>query len=96
MAKTPLIPKGLVLRAKKKPTGKRWTKQNPDELRGRKRLHEQSPLTRMQEKFVKELVSNDGTITMSEAAERAGYTKKSAPVRASKICLLYTSPSPRD
>ena len=73
MAKTPPIPKGLVLRVKKKPTGKRWTKQNPDELRGRKRLHENSPLTRMQEKFVKELVSNDGTITMSEAAERAGY-----------------------
>ncbi len=36
MTKTPPIPKGLVLRAKKKPTGKRWTKQNPDELRGRK------------------------------------------------------------
>lgn len=48
-------------------------------------MHEQSPLTRMQEKFVKELVSNDGTITMSEAAERAGYTRKSAPVRASQM-----------
>lgn len=92
MSKTPLIPKGLVLRAKKKPTGKRWTKQNPDELRGRKRLHENSPLTRMQEKFVKELVSNDGTITMSEAAERAGYTKKSAPVRASQMTNPHISP----
>jgi len=92
MAKTPPIPKGLVLRVKKKPTGKRWTKQNPDEFRGRKRLHEQSPLTRMQEKFVKELVSNDGTITMSEAAERAGYTKKSAPVRASQMTNPHISP----
>ena len=92
MSKTPLIPKGLVLRAKKKPTGKRWTKQNPDELRGRKRLHENSPLTRMQEKFVKELVANDGTITMSEAAERAGYTKKSAPVRASQMTNPHISP----
>lgn len=92
MTKIPPIPKGLVLRAKKKPTGKRWTKQNPDEARGRKRLNENSPLTRMQEKFVKELVSNDGTITMSEAAERAGYTKKSAPVRASQMTNPHISP----
>tara|TARA_Y100000114_G_scaffold156923_1_gene186013 strand:- start:56 stop:703 length:648 start_codon:yes stop_codon:yes gene_type:complete len=92
MTKKRPIPKGLVLRAKKKPTGKRWTKQNPDELRGRKRLHENSPLTRMQEKFVKELVANDGTITMTEAAERAGYTPKSAPVRASQMTNPHISP----
>ena len=92
MVTTTSIPKGLVLRPKKKPTGKRYTKQNPDEHRGRKRLNENSPLTRKQEKFVKELVSNDGTITMSEAAERAGYTPKSAPVRASQMTNPHISP----
>ena len=92
MVTSPSIPKGLVLRPKKKPTGKRYTKQNPDEARGRKRLNENSPLTRKQEKFVKELVSNDGTITMTEAAERAGYTSKSAPVRASQMTNPHISP----
>lgn len=92
MVTSPSIPKGLVLRPKKKPTGKRYTKQNPDEARGRKRLNENSPLTRKQEKFVKELVSNDGTITMTEAAERAGYTAKSAPVRASQMTNPHISP----
>ena len=92
MVTTTSIPKGLVVRPNKKPTGKRYTTQNPDEHRGRKRLNENSPLTRKQEKFVKELVSNDGTITMSEAAERAGYTPKSAPVRASQMTNPHISP----
>jgi hypothetical protein len=33
-------------------------------------------LTRRQEKFVKELVANDGLITLREAACRAGYPTK--------------------
>mgnify|MGYP003625632818 CR=1 FL=1 len=88
----PVIPRGLVIRQKKKPTAKKYNKQNPDELRGRKRVNENSPLTRMQEIFVKELVANDGTITGMEAAERAGYSKKSAPVRASQMTNPYISP----
>ena len=64
MVTTTSIPKGLVLRPKKKPTGKRYTKQNPDEHRGRKRLNENSPLTRKQEKFVKELVSRPFQISL--------------------------------
>ena len=43
-------------------------------------------LTRRQEKFVKELVANDGLITMREAAIRAGYPPKSAHSRAYELC----------
>ncbi len=39
-------------------------------------------LTRRQEKFVKELVANDGLITMREAAIRAGFPPASAHTRA--------------
>jgi phage terminase small subunit len=39
-------------------------------------------LTRRQEKFVKELISNDGLITKREAAIRAGYPPGSAHARA--------------
>ena len=93
MAKTKdLLGKGLVIRQKKKPTAKKYNKQNPDEFRGRKRVNENSPLTRMQEVFIKELVSNDGTITATEAALRAGYSEKSAPVRASQMTNPYISP----
>jgi len=42
-------------------------------------------LTRRQEKFVKELVSNDGLITMREAAIRAGYPAGSAHARAHEL-----------
>ena len=42
-------------------------------------------LTRRQEKFVKELVSNDGLITMREAAVRAGYPAASAHTRAYEL-----------
>ena len=42
-------------------------------------------LTRRQEKFVKELVSNDGLITMREAAIRAGYPAASAHARAHEL-----------
>jgi phage terminase small subunit len=39
-------------------------------------------LTRRQQKFVKELVANDGLITMREAAIRSGYPAASAHSRA--------------
>jgi phage terminase small subunit len=39
-------------------------------------------LTRRQQKFVKELVANDGLITMREAAIRAGFPPASAHTRA--------------
>ena len=42
-------------------------------------------LTRRQEKFVKELVSNDGLLTMREAAIRAGYPAGSAHARAHEL-----------
>jgi len=42
-------------------------------------------LTRRQEKFVKELVANDGLITMREAAIRAGYPPASAHTRAYEL-----------
>tara|TARA_R110000824_G_scaffold7831_7_gene35421 strand:- start:2975 stop:3550 length:576 start_codon:yes stop_codon:yes gene_type:complete len=42
-------------------------------------------LTRRQEKFVKEFVSNDGLMTMREAAIRAGYPAASAHTRAYEL-----------
>lgn len=42
-------------------------------------------LTRKQEKFVMELVSNDGMITNREAAVRAGYPATSAHTRAYEL-----------
>jgi len=42
-------------------------------------------LTRRQEKFVKELVSNDGLITLREAARRAGYSISSCHTRAFEL-----------
>ena len=42
------------------------------ETRGRPKLNSETPLTRKQELFVKELVSKDGQITMREAAINAG------------------------
>jgi len=42
-------------------------------------------LTRRQEKFVRELVSCDGLITMREAAVRAGYPISSAHARAHEL-----------
>jgi len=43
-------------------------------------------LTRRQQKFVKELVANDGLITMREAAIRSGYPPRSAHARAYELC----------
>ena len=42
-------------------------------------------LTRRQEKFVKELVSNDGLVTLRESAIRAGYPAASAHTRAFEL-----------
>jgi phage terminase small subunit len=49
-------------------------------------------LTRRQEKFVKELVANDGLITMREAAVRAGYPPGSAHSRAHELTSLKHCP----
>ena len=56
-------------------TGKRALTRGPDRK-----------LTRRQEKFVKELVSNDGLITAREAAIRAGFPPSSAHARAYELC----------
>ena len=50
--------------------------------RGRPKADIHSKLTRRQEKFVKELVSNDGMITYREAAINAGFPASSAHTRA--------------
>ena len=52
------------------------------ETRGRPKLNSETPLTRKQELFVKELVSKDGQITMREAAINAGFAPRSAHTRA--------------
>jgi len=44
-----------------------------------------TPISRKQEKFVKELVANDGMITKRQAAMNAGYPEKSAHTRASEL-----------
>ena len=49
-------------------------------------------LTRRQEKFVKELVSNDGLITLREAAIRAGFPAGSAHTRAWELTNNNISP----
>ena len=49
-------------------------------------------LTRRQEKFVKELVSNDGLITLREAAIRSGYPSSSAHTRAWELTNNNISP----
>jgi|TARA_R110002051_G_scaffold250197_1_gene309552 phage terminase small subunit len=49
-------------------------------------------LTRRQEKFVKELVANDGLITLREAAIRAGYPPRSAHSRAWELTNNNISP----
>ena len=49
-------------------------------------------LTRRQQKFVKELVSNDGLITLREAAIRAGYPARSAHTRAYELTNINICP----
>jgi hypothetical protein len=50
------------------------------------------PLTAKQRRFVGELVSNDGMITMREAAIRAGYAPRSAHSRAWELTNVDISP----
>lgn len=57
----------------RKPVGRARLKRLP-----RVRLPEDKPLTMKQKRFVEEIVVNDGAITLREAAERAGYSKKNA------------------
>ena len=49
-------------------------------------------LTRRQEKFVKEMVSNDGLITLREAAIRSGYPSSSAHTRAFELTNVNICP----
>ena len=53
--------------------------------RGRPPLTADTPLTRRQEKFVKEMVSNDGMITKKEAAVRAGFSERTAAQKAAAL-----------
>ena len=48
----------------------------------RPRKNENTQLTRKQERFVKEFVTNDGFLTKRECAIKAGYSKSSAHVKA--------------
>ena len=60
--------------------------------RGQKRMSVDKRLTRKQELFVKELVSNDGMITYKEAAIRAGYPESSAHTRAYELTNPHKCP----
>lgn len=62
------------------------------ETRGRPKAYVGQPLTRKQEKFVKELVANDGHITLQEAAINAGYSASSAHTRAYELTNPHVSP----
>jgi len=60
--------------------------------RGRPKSSVSSPLTRRQELFVRELVANDGQITLREAAINAGYPETSAHTRAYELTNPHISP----
>jgi len=83
------LPKPLRIKARpipRKHTGLAVDKEaNRSDPRGAKYKTADSPLTRKQELFVKELVSNDGMITYKEAAIRAGYPESSAHTRAYEL-----------
>jgi phage terminase small subunit len=69
-------------------TGKKVVTRGPDAGGAGEKVITRGPnrqLTRRQEKFVKELVANDGLITMREAATRAGYPAASAHSRAYEL-----------
>ena len=59
---------------------------------GRPGVSVNTPLTRRQELFVKELVAKDGQITLREAAINAGYTAGSAHTRAYELTNPDHSP----
>ncbi len=87
------IPRGLTLNNNPPPS---WRKEkppkNPNEKRGKARVSINQRLTRKQEKFVKELVSNDGQITLLDAARNAGYSESSSHVRAYELTNPHISP----
>jgi len=59
---------------------------------GRPKATTRQELTRRQELFVKELVSNDGMITLRDAAIKAGYPAGSAHTRAYELTNAHISP----
>ena len=90
------LPKPLRIKARPIPgkhTGLAGDKEdNRYDPRGAKYKTADSPLTRKQELFVKELVSNDGMITYKEAAIRAGYPESSAHTRAYELTNPHKCP----
>lgn len=60
--------------------------------RGKPKSTVNSPLTRKQELFVRELVSKDGQITLREAAINAGYSVSSAHTRAYEMTNPHICP----
>lgn len=60
--------------------------------RGNQPVSVNTPLTRKQELFVKELVSKDGQITMREAAINAGFAPGSAHTRAYEMTNPHICP----
>jgi phage terminase small subunit len=60
--------------------------------RGNQPVSVNTPLTRKQEIFVKELVSKDGQITMREAAINAGFAPGSAHTRAYEMTNPHICP----
>jgi len=72
----------------RQPSGKKRkppVKQKSEWPQVAKTLTENSPLTRRQELFVREIVAKDGQITKYEAAVNAGYAPSSAHVRANEL-----------
>jgi|TARA_R110002020_G_scaffold353932_2_gene566744 hypothetical protein len=59
---------------------------------GRPGLSEKTRLTRKQELFVREIVANDGHITLREAAINAGYSASSSHTRAYELTNPERSP----
>jgi len=90
------LPKPLRIKARpvpRKHTGLAVDKEaNRSDPRGAKYKTADSPLTRKQELFVKELVSNDGMVTYKEAAIRAGYPESSAHTRAYELTNPHKCP----
>ena len=82
--------------APRKPGGRPTVGKNGQALdtgkSGRPGVSVDTPLTRKQEMFVKELVSKDGQITLREAAINAGYTAGSAHTRAYELTNPHHSP----
>ena len=60
---------------------------------GRPRLTPDSPLSEKQKKFVKEYVSNDGMISKKQCALNAGFSEKSASVKASELLNPHKHPN---